>query len=98
MTQITSNPVYKSINRPLTVWGVERRLFFVAMIMGAATFTCFSSLVGAVLMFGVLYFCARHASKTDQQILRILLNSQKFRPQYDPLKREHYRVERLANG
>ena len=98
MTDQLSNPVYKSINKPLTVWGVERRLFFVAMVMGAATFTCFSTLLGAVLMFGVLFFCARHASKTDQQILRILLNSQKFKPQYDPVKREHYRVERLANG
>lgn len=97
MTQITSNPVYKSINKPLTVWGVERRLFFVAMVMGAATFTCFSSLVGAVLMFGVLYLCARRASKTDQQILRILLNSQKFKPLYDPLKRDHFQVERIAN-
>ena len=98
MTQITSNPVYKSINKPLTVWGVERRLFFVAMVMGSATFTCFSSLLGAGLMFALLYGCARWATKTDQQILRILMNSQKFKPQYDPLKREHYRVERLANG
>src|SRR6478609_3128409 len=98
MTEPTWNPVYKSINKPLTVWGVERRLFFVAMVMGSATFTCFSSLVGAVLMFFGLYMCARHATKTDPQILRILMNSSKFKAQYDPLKRDFYQVERIPNG
>jgi hypothetical protein len=24
------HPVYKSINKPLAIWGVERRLFFLA--------------------------------------------------------------------
>ncbi len=89
------NPVYKSINKPLTVWGVERRLFFLAMIMGSATFTCFSSLLGAILMFLALYLCARHATRNDHQILRILMNSSRFRPQYDPLKRELYRLEHV---
>ncbi len=97
MTEPTSNPVYKSINKPLTVWGVERRLFFVAMVMGAATFTCFSSVLGALLMFAMLYLFARHASKTDPQILRILMNSSRFKPQYDPLKRDFYPVERISN-
>ena len=98
MSVTASNPVYKSINKPLTVWGVERRLFFVAMILGAATFTCFSSLLGALLMFFALYVFARYATATDPQLLRVLLNSAKFRPQYDPLKRACYRVERLSHG
>ena len=33
------HPVYKALHRPLTVFGVERRLFFLALLMGAATFT-----------------------------------------------------------
>ncbi len=94
----TWNPVYKSINKPLTIWGVERRLFFVAMVMGSATFTCFSSLVGGALMFAMLYMLARYATREDPQILRILMNSSRFRNQYDPLKRETYPVERLTNG
>ena len=93
MSVPAANPVYKSINKPLTVWGVERRLFFVAMILGAGTFTCFSSVPGAVLMFFALYGCARHVTKTDPQLLRVLLNSAKFKSQYDPLKRDCYRVE-----
>lgn len=56
---MTSEPtihrVYKSINRPLTIWGAERRLFFLAMVVGAATFNFFGNLVGGVVMFAALY-------------------------------------------
>jgi hypothetical protein len=98
MSEPAWNPVYKSINKPLTVWGVERRLFFVAMVMGSATFTCFSSVVGAALMFTLLYLLARYATRVDPEILRILMNSSRFRTQYDPLKRDFYPVERIGNG
>jgi len=89
----TFRPVFKSVNKPLTIWGVERRLFFVALIMGAATFTSFSSLVSGVVMFVALFFCAQRATKTDPQILRIVLNSSRFRNQYDPAKFAGYEVE-----
>lgn len=82
------HPVYRSLNKPLTIWGAERRLFFLAALMGAATFNFFGSLAGGLLMFGVLYIAARWASATDPQILRILLNSARFRLQYDPAKRQ----------
>jgi type IV secretory pathway TrbD component len=78
--------VYKSLNQPLTVWGAERRLFFVAALMGAATFNFFGSLRSGLLMFGVLFVCARWATAYDPQILRILLNSARFRAHYDPAK------------
>lgn len=94
----TYNPVYKSMNKPLTVWGVERRLFFVAMVVGAATFSCFNSLLGAILMFSTLFFCAKQATRTDAQILRVLLNSSRFKPQYDPLKRVVYKLESVRYG
>ena len=43
--------VYRSINKPLTIWGVERRLFFLALLMGGATFNFFGSLIGGIFMF-----------------------------------------------
>src|SRR5262249_17990338 len=46
----TFHPVYKSMNKPLTIWGADRSLFFLAMIMGAATFNFFGSLLGGILM------------------------------------------------
>ena len=87
--------VYKSINKPLTIWGAERRLFFLAMIMGAGTFNFFGSLISGLLMFLVLYLLARWATVTDPQILRILLNSSKFHTQYDPGKRAEFTFRRI---
>src|ERR1035438_3998691 len=83
----TYHPVYRSLNKPLTIAGAERRLFFLAAIMGAATFNLFGSLLGGLLMFAVLYMLARWATATDPEILRILLNSAKFRTEYDPAQR-----------
>jgi type IV secretory pathway TrbD component len=91
----TFHPVYKSINKPLTIWGAERRLFFLAMIMGAGTFNFFGSLVSGLVMFLALYFLARWATATDPQILRILLNSSKFHTQYDPGKRIGFKFRRI---
>ncbi len=90
------HPVYKSINKQLMIWGAERRLFFLAMIMGAATFNLFASLLSGIVMFLSLYAFARWATATDPQMLRILLNSSKLKPQYDPGKRETFTVERIG--
>lgn len=80
--------VFKSINKPLTIWGIERRLFFLALIMGGATFNFFGSLLSGILMFAVLSIFGRWTTATDPQLLRILLNSSRFRVQYDPAKRD----------
>jgi type IV secretory pathway TrbD component len=85
-TERRINPTHKAINKPLTILGAERKLFFVALIMGAATFNLFGSLLGGLLLFGSLFLMAQWATRTDPQILRILLNSSKFRREYDPAK------------
>jgi hypothetical protein len=48
-------PVYRSLHRPLTVCGVDRRLFFLALLVGAATFNLFYSFLAGCLLFGVIY-------------------------------------------
>jgi type IV secretory pathway TrbD component len=83
-----TNPVFRSLNRPLTILGVERKLFFFALIVAACVFNLFSSLGGAIGMFFALYFPARWATRTDPEILRFLLNSTRIRTQYDPMKFE----------
>ena len=80
------NFVHRSLSRPLTILGAERRLFFFAMCLGAATFNLLNSLSGGVLMFSLLYFAARLATNTDPQILRLFLTAAKLRTQYDPMK------------
>lgn len=79
--------VYRSMNKPLTFWGAERSLFFLALVIGGGTFNFFGSLLGGLLMFAALLFFARWATATDPQILRILLNSSKSKPLWDPAKR-----------
>ncbi|MHB8304268.1 MAG: VirB3 family type IV secretion system protein [Acidobacteriaceae bacterium] len=39
------NKVHKAMNRPLTILGAERRLFFVALIAGGAVFSLMHSLL-----------------------------------------------------
>jgi len=80
------NPVQRSLSRPLTILGAERKLFFFAMCLGAATFNLLGSLLGGVLMFALLYFVARWATATDPQILKLLFHAAKVRKQYDPAK------------
>ena len=91
-----TNPLFRSLNRPLTILGAERKLFFFALVMGACVFNLFSSLLGALGMFFALYLFARWATRTDPQILRFLLNSTKIRAQYDPMKFEPIEIRRIG--
>ena len=92
-----TNPLFRSLNRPLTILGAERKLFFFALVMGACVFNLFSSLLGALGMFFALYLFARWATRTDPQILRFLLNSTKIRAQYDPMKFEPIEIRRIGH-
>ncbi len=83
-----ANRTYKAMNRPLTILGAERRLFFVALVAGGAVFTLIHSLLGGILLFIVGVVVARIATKHDVEILRILFNSAKFRHRYDPMQWE----------
>ncbi len=93
--QVQTHPVYRAINKSLTIWGVERRLFFLALIIGGATFTYFGSLISGIAMFAGLYGAARWATATDVQMIRILLNAGRCRAEYDPGKRAPFAIEVL---
>ena len=92
-TRPICRPVYKALHRTLTVCGVDRRLFFLALLMGAATFNLFYSFLAGLLMFVVLYAFALWATKRDPQMLRILLSSSRFRTRYDAAKHVRADVE-----
>ena len=89
----TYRAVYKALHRPLTVCGVDRRLFFLALLLGAATFNLFYSFLAGLMMFGGLYAFALWATKRDPQMLRILLASSKVRRRYDPGKHDRVDLE-----
>ncbi len=90
------NPVQRSLSRPLTILGAERKLFFFAMCLGAATFNLLGSLLGGLLIFLLLYFIARWATASDPQILRLFISAAKVRRQYDPAKLTPVAVVRIT--
>ena len=91
--QPIARPVYKAIHRTLTVCGVDRRLFFLALLLGAATFNLFYSVLAGLLTCATLYVFAFWATKRDPQMLRILLSSARFRTRYDVSKHARFDVE-----
>jgi len=92
------NRVQRSLSRPLTILGAERKLFFFALCLGAATFNLLSSLFGGIFIFLLLYFVARWATQTDPQILRFLLNAARIRNQYDPAKFSPVSIRRIGHA
>ena len=68
----TLHPVYHSMNTPLTIWGAERRLFLLALVMGVALFNFFGSLLGGAGLFAALYAGAPWMTATDHHWLRIV--------------------------
>jgi type IV secretory pathway VirB3-like protein len=86
-------PVSKALHRPLTVCGVDRRLFFLALLMGGATFNLFYSFWAGMLIFVGLYGFALWATSRDPDMLRIILASSGARRRYDSGKHERFDVE-----
>ena len=91
--QPTYHAVHKALHKPLTVCGVDRRLFFLALLMGGATFNLFYSFLAGLLMFAGLYGGALWATRHDPELLRILLASSKARRRYDPGKHRRVNLE-----
>ena len=89
----TFHPVYKALHRPMTICGVDRRLFLLSLLLGAATFNLFYSLLAGLLMCGALYGFAFWASTHDSEMLRILLASSRTHRRYDPSKHQPVHVE-----
>ena len=86
------NRVYRSMNRLLTIWGAERRMFFLALTTGVGFFNFFGSLMAGIVVFTALWLLAAMATRSDPQLLRILLNSSRLRARYDAAKFEAVEV------
>lgn len=89
-------PVYRAVHRPLTVCGVDRRLFFLALLVGAATFNLFYSFLAGCLLFAVLYGFALWCAAHDPQMLQILMRAGVARARYDAV--QHQRVDLTGVG
>ncbi|HLJ28368.1 MAG TPA: VirB3 family type IV secretion system protein [Candidatus Angelobacter sp.] len=101
MAEITrrTNPVYKTLNRPLTIMGVERTLFATALFTGGGFQVLFSSFVGAIVIFAILLSLARMATRRDPKMLVFIIQAmgRTFRAEYDPCKYTPATIRRILS-
>jgi type IV secretory pathway VirB3-like protein len=101
MTETTrrNNPVYKTMNKPLTIMGVERTLFATALFTGGGLQVLFSSFLGAIVVFAILLYLARAATRRDPKMLVFVIQAMSgaFRAEYDPCKYIPQTVRRIRN-
>jgi type IV secretory pathway VirB3-like protein len=86
-------PVYKALHRPMTICGVERRLFIGALLIGALAFRLATSLLAGGLVAIGLYCFGLWATQHDPQMLRIILSSSRLRTRYDHVKHDPCAIE-----
>ena len=87
-------PVYRALHRPLTLAGVDRRLFFLALLVGAGAFNLFYSLVAGCLLFTAIYGFARWSTTYDPQMLHILIRAGGQRRRYDAFRHSAFATGR----
>ncbi len=83
-----TNPVYRTVNKPLTIMGIERTLFATALFTGGGFQVLFSSFLGAIVIFAILLYLARLTTRRDPKMLVFIVQgmSGRFRAEYDPFK------------
>jgi type IV secretory pathway TrbD component len=79
---------YRVINKPLTICGADRRLFFLAVTVGAAVWIALETVIGGLVVIGGSVYFARLVTQKDPEMLRLIFNAAKYRSIYDPSKRE----------
>jgi type IV secretory pathway TrbD component len=90
---IRRNRVFKSLHKPLTYLGIERRIFFCVAVVAVALFNVSNSLIaGFVVFIGGMIF-GYWVTNTDTAYLTILMKSGKFKARYDAAKQQLPNVE-----
>ena len=85
--------VYKALHRPLTLCGVDRRLFFLALLAGVIAFNLFYSFLAGCLLSAALFVCARWSTVHDPQFLQVLLRAGQERRRYDAAKHAPFTID-----
>lgn len=83
-----TRPLYRSLNQPRTLFGVERKLFFSILIGAFCWLQVTHALVSSLFVSVFLWFVARRITRHDPQLLRVLITSGSFAVRYDPAIRE----------
>ena len=101
MAEITTrtSAVYKTLNKPLTIMGVERTLFATALFTGGGFQVLFSTFIGAIVIFAILLSLARVATRRDPKMLVFIIQAmtRTFRAEYDPCKYTLATIRRIRS-
>jgi len=94
-----TNPVYKTLNKPLTIMGIERTAFATALFASAGFQVLFSSFFGAIAMFAVLLYFARLLTYKDPMMLLFIVQAMTgaFKSYYDPCKYTVLTIRRMRS-
>lgn len=92
-----SSPVYKTLNKPLTIMGIERTAFATALFTAAGFQILFSSFFGAIAIFAILLYLARLVTYKDPMMLLFIVQalSGAFNTYYDPCKYTPTTIRRI---
>ena len=77
---------YAALNRPLTVLGVERRLFLLGATLAVAVWNATASLVAGAVVFAGCYGAGWLAGRRDPVMLAVLRTAARYRARFDPGK------------
>jgi type IV secretory pathway TrbD component len=92
-TRQRRNQVFKSLHKPLTYMGIERKVFFFVCVAAVGCFNLFNSLLAGFVVFvggaGIGYWMTNE----DPAFLQIIGKSEKFKPRYDAAKQQLPNVE-----
>jgi type IV secretory pathway TrbD component len=87
------NPVFKSLHKPLTYMGIERKLFFFISVAAVGAFNLFDSILAGIIVFigGAIF--GYWVTNEDPAFLYILAKSGKAKTRYDAAKQQMPNVE-----
>jgi hypothetical protein len=85
-------PVYTVMHRPLTLCGIERRQFFIAVVIGVTTFNLFATLIGGLFVAIAYWLLIRQTMSRDPLLLRFLIAAPIRRRRYDPAKHAPFNI------
>ncbi|MDE2979827.1 MAG: VirB3 family type IV secretion system protein [Gemmatimonadota bacterium] len=77
---------YAALNRPLTVLGVERRLFLLGVTLAVAVWNATASLVAGGVVFAGFYGAGWLAGRKDPAMLAVLRAAARHPARFDPGK------------
>ena len=86
MSGLTRWAGHGALNRPLTVLGVERRLFLLGATLALAVWNATASLVAGGTIFAGCYGAGWLAGKRDPAMLAVLRAAARYPARFDPGK------------